>query len=47
MNTYTFTKNLETFNTEAYTYAQALEDLITHISSRDEADLALWIYRGE
>jgi len=47
MKIYTFTKNAETFTTEAYTYGQALEDLITHISSRDEADLALWIYRGE
>jgi hypothetical protein len=47
MNTYTFIKNLETFTTEAYTYGQALEDLITHISLRDEADLSLWIYRGE
>ena len=47
MNTYTFIKNLETFSTEAHTYAQALEDLISQIGSRDEADLSLWIYRGE
>ena len=47
MNTYTFTKNSEIFSTEAFTYGQALEDLINHISSRYEVELALWIYRGE
>ena len=47
MNTYTFTKNAEIFTTECENYSQALENLILHISSRDEADLALWIYRGE
>ena len=47
MNTYTFTSASEIISFEADTYNQALEDLISYIGSRDEADLKLWIYRGE
>ena len=45
MQIYTFTRDDETFNVEAYNYEQALDTLIYYVGCYEEA--ALWTYRGE
>jgi len=45
MKIYTFTRDDETFNVEAYDYEQALDTLIYYVGGEEEA--ALWTYSGE
>lgn len=44
MQTYTFTRDDETFAIEAYHYDDALDGLIDHLGGTDQ--MHLWTYRG-
>jgi len=45
MQIYTFTRDDETFNVEAYNYEHALDKLIYYVGCYEES--VFWTYRGE